>query len=320
MTDIWYDHFIETISKRFSKKTQLTQALMELLNIEREAVYRRLRKDVAFPFDEIVKIATAWHLSLDTVIGVNSGQIPFQMRQVNYLNPSEEDANFLHYVIQAVMRLKNSPDTEFLDVCNKLSRQFLAGYESLNQFYLFKWLYEYNSNEKEVIPFSKVTISEEKSQITKEYYHAIKQVPSSSFIWDRRIFDYLISDIRYFHSIYLITDEEKETLKKELRALLDYLLEVANRGCYPETQNKVSLYLSQLNINTNYSYTFTPEARVCYIHVFEKYSIYTFNPEMVAKFKTWMQLKKRTSIQISEVDEKSRIEFFMQQQQLVDSL
>jgi len=34
----------------------------------------------------------------------------------------------------------------------------------------------------------------------------------------------------------------------------------------------------------------------------------------------WMQLKKRTSIQISEVDVKSRIEFFTAQRQLVESL
>jgi hypothetical protein len=54
--------------------------------------------------------------------------------------------------------------------------------------------------------------------------------------------------------------------------------------------------------------------------VFEKFEIYTLNAKMTDHFKTWIQMKKRTSVQISEVDERSRIDFFTKQRQLVDSL
>jgi len=318
--DSWYNAFLETIGKRYPKKSQLTQALISLLSLEREAVYRRLRQDIVFPAHEIVKIALAWNITLDEIIGNSSNQITFQMRQMNYLDPSDEEVNFLRFVIQSIAYLKNFPDTEFMDICNKLSRQLVAGYPYLNQYYLFKWMYQYGGTEQENIPFSQTIISEEKQQVTKEYYQAIKLVPISNFIWDRNIFEYLINGIKYFCSIYLITNEEKELIQKDLSDLLDYMLEVATKGCYPETQNKVNLYLSELNVDTNYSYTFTPEANICFIHVFEKFEIYTFNTEMVANFKTWMQLKKRTSIKISEVDEKSRIEFFTKQRQLIDAL
>lgn len=320
MEDVtWYDIFVENLYKKYPKKTHLVQALINLLGIEREAVYRRLRKEVMFSIAEVVKISSAWNISLDEIIGINPGQVFFQMRQMNYLIPQEEEINFLRYVIKSIDALKDSPDTEFMDICNKLPRQLVAGYEYLNQFLLFKWTYQY-STDNEVIPFSKIIISEEKRQLTKEYYQAIKQVPNTSFIWDRRVFEYLVNDIQYFCSIYLITKEEKELIKKDLLDLLDYMLEVANKGRYPETQNKVTLYLSQINVDTTYSYTFTTEANICYIHVFEKYELYSFHAEMVANFKTWMQLKKRTSIQISEVDERSRIEFFTQQRQLVERL
>ena len=318
MTEAWYDNFIDALLAKYPKKNQLTQALTELLNIEREAVYRRLRKDVAFPADEIVTIASTWNISLDAVVGIDAGQVSFQMRQVNYLDPSEEEANFLRYIIQSINFVKQFPNTEFMDVCNKLPRQLLAGFEHLNQFYLFKWRYEYGVDE--VLPYSQLVISEEKAQLTATYYRTIKDVPTSSFIWDQRIFEHLVRDIQYFHSIYLITDEEKELIRKDLYRLLSYMQEVANKGYYPETQNRVNLYVSQLNIDTNYSYSFTPDVNVCFIHAFEKHEIYTFNSEMVTNFRAWMQLKKRTAIQISEVDEKSRVEFFMRQNQLVDSL
>jgi hypothetical protein len=315
----WYENFLEILQKKFSKKIQLTHAMMDLLGIEREAVYRRLRKDVILSAHEIVKIASEWNISLDDITGTNPERVSFHMRQINYISPSDEEVNFLQFVIKSIDYLKNFPETEFMDICNKLPRQLLAGYENLNKFYLFKSTYQYG-NEEEVLPFSKIVISEQKHQLTTQYYQAIKQVPNTNFIWDRRLFYYLVNDIRYFNSILLITNEEKELIKKELHDLLDYMLEVANKGCYPETQNKVNLYISQLNIDTNYSYTMTPDTNICFIHVFGKYEIYSFNSEMVNNFMTWMQLKKKTSIQISEVDEKSRIEFFMQQKQWIDSL
>ena len=319
VNEIWYDHFLTVLYKRYPRKNQLTQALIDLLQIEREAVYRRLRKDVMFPVSEVVKIANAWNLSLDEITSLHSGQVPFQMRKMDYIDPKEEESNLLRTIIQSLNYFKDFPSTEFMNICNKLPRNLVAGFESLNQFYLFKWLYQYGT-QKEPVTYGQTVISDEKYSITKEYAEAIKNVPNSNFIFDRLLFDYLVNDINYFYSIRLIKEEEKNLIKKDLHNLLEYLLEVAHLGCYPETEKKVNLYISQLNVDTNYSYVFTPAANICFIHVFEKYEIYTYHTEMVQNFRNWMQLKKKSSIQISEVDERSRVEYFTKQHQLVDSL
>ena len=316
---VWYDIFLETLHKKFPKKTDLIQALMELLYIEREAVYRRLRKDVIFTIQEVAKIVTAWNISLDMIIGVNSDEVPFQMRRINYIDPSEEELQFLRTVIAGIELMSNYPEAELMDICNKLPRQILAHYQYLNQFYLFKCSYQY-SHGKEYNSFSQATVSDEKLQLTADYCKAIKNVPNTSFLWDRRLLNSLVSDIKYFYSILLINDEEKELIKKDLYNLIDYYCNVANKGYYPETKCKVNLYISELNIDTNYSYIFSPEANICFVHVFEKYEIYTFDKEMVIHFRNWMQLKKKTSIQISEVDERRRIEYFANQKEIVDEL
>ena len=320
MENNWYDKFMEELHKRYPKRTQLSQALMDLLIIEREAVYRRLRKEVLFPINEIVKIASTLNISLDELIGINSGQVSFQMQIINYINPSVEEIKYLRNIVQSINNLRNFPNTEFMDICNKLPRQLLAGFDYLNQFYLFKWMYQYVNGRKNPVPFSQIIISEEKRRLTADYYQAIKNVPNTNFIFDRLLFDDLVGEIDYFHSIRMITDEEKEFIKKDLYLLLDYLLEVAANGCYPETQNRVNLYISQISVDTNYSYTYTNQINVCFIHVFDKFEIYTSSAETVKNFMTWMQLKKRTSIHISGMDEKSRIELFDKQRQIVDML
>ena len=189
----------------------------------------------------------------------------------------------------------------------------------MNRFFLFKWRYRFG-NDKERTLFSKIRISEEQRLLTEDYYRAIKKVPQTIFVFDRMIFDRLVHEIQYFHSINMISDEEKAFIKKDLSALLDYLSVVANHGCYPETKNKVNLYLSHLSVDTNYSYTHTRQISICFVHVFDKFEIYSFDTGMVKNFMEWMQQQIRTSHQISVVDEKSMIAFFRTQRQIVDAL
>ncbi|MCL2245626.1 MAG: hypothetical protein FWC10_00710 [Lentimicrobiaceae bacterium] len=315
----WFDTFTEILYKRYPKRKQLMEALMDLLGLEREASYRRLRQEVLFSIDEIVTIATAWNISLDEITKVHSGKILFKMQSLNYCNPLHEEVKFFNFIIQSINYLKDFPHTEFMDICNRLPIQLISGFEQLNKFFLFKSRY-LQENESESTPFSEINISQEALRLAFEYNQAIKLAPRTNYIFDQRIFEYLINDVQYFCSIYLLNQEEKELIKKEAFALLDYMQEMANKGCYPETQNKVNIYISQLKIETGYCYTATPDLDVFYIHVFDKLELYSFHSEMVANFIAWMQLKKRASIQISEVDAKSRIEFFTKQRQLLESL
>ena len=316
---VWNNRFLETLFAKFPKKPLLIKALMNLLHIEREAAYRRLRNQVDFSIHEIVKISSAWNISLDEISGNCSRKISFLMQPIDYVDPSEKELRFLQYIVKSINELKNFPDAEFMDICNKLPRQFLAGYRYLYQFHLFKCVYNYCTGKKPV-PYGKVNISEEKQQLIADYNRVLKTVPNTNYIFDPLIIDHLVNDIQYFHSIQMISGMEIKLIKTDLHALLDYLSEVATKGCYPETQKKVNLYISYLNVDTNYSYTFTNRISISLAHVFDKYEIYTHDVEIAPKFKVWMQLMKRSSIQISEVGQKSRIEFFAKQQKLIDKL
>jgi len=317
--DGWYDSFLDALSIKYPKKTQLIQELMDLLCIGQEAAYRRLRKDVIFHAYEIAKIASEWNVSLDKIIDVAPGKISFQMQLVDYFDLSNQDEYLFQSIIEDILYTSDFPETEYMDTCNKLPRSLFAGYNYLNQFYLFRGFSNTITGEKSV-PFSEVLIPEKSRRLTENFYQAVKQIPNTNFILDYRLFDNLISDVRFFYSVRLITDEEKKFIKNDLYALLDYLSEVASYGYYPETKNKVSFYISQLSVDTNYSYIITDKANVCFVRAFDRYEIHTHNEEMIERFKTMMKFRKRTSIQISEVDAKRRIDYFEKQRQVVESL
>jgi hypothetical protein len=318
MNNLWYDNFIKALYEKHPQKSQLINALMDLLLIERESVYRRLRKEVMFSVQELIKIASTWNISLDEIIGIDSKQIFFKVQLLNYLNPSEEELSDMQVLAQNHAYISNFPDMEYMEISNRLPRILMSGFLYMGRFYLLKWMYQY-VNEK-ILPFSLIGFSEKVSKLSSDYHISSKKAANTSFIWDHMLFKYLACDIRYFHSIYLITDEEKELIKKDLLALLEYMSEIATKGCWPETGNKVNLYISQINIDTNYSYYYSNAAKLCCVHAFAKNEIYTSNPQMIENFRTWMQLKKKSSVLISEADEKSRIEFFMKQHELIDAL
>jgi len=316
----WHDSFLEALYKKYPQKPQLTEALMDLLSIEREAVYRRLRGDVVFPASEIIKIASCWDISLDEMLGIDSSQLQlFKVLMLQYTSPTKQGLEVMQQKIDFIELFSASPDSEYMEVSNVLPRSLITAYPYLARYYIFKWAYQYN-NEEDALPFSQVAYLEKIRQMGLTYHRKIKNIPTTNFIWDSMLFDYLISDIRYFTSIYLITEEEKQLIKKDLYALLDYMSEVSSKGCFPETGNSVNLYISQINIDTNYNYFYSETIKICRIRAFVKYDISSTNDEMVDNFRNWMNLKKRSSVQISGVDERRRIEFFMQQRQLIDSL
>ncbi|MCL1943947.1 MAG: hypothetical protein FWF54_10430 [Candidatus Azobacteroides sp.] len=319
MNDFWYDSFIESLFRKYPKKAKLAEALMDLLSIERESAYRRIRRDIIFPAHELVKIASAWDISLDEIVGINSRHVIFKVHLWNYLKPSEDELNDMRALVRGFETIDNHyPDMEYMEISNRLPRMLTSGFPYLHRFHLLKWMYQYIN--EDVMPFSRIFYPEQVSELSSAYYLATKNVSTTNFIWNLMLFNYLVDDVRYFHSIFLITDEEKELIKKDLYALLDYMLEVAVKGCWPETGKKVNLYISYIYIDTNYGYYYSEGLKVCFVHAFGKNEIITSNLIMVENFKSWMQSKKRASVQISEADEKSRIEFFMKQRGVIDTL
>jgi hypothetical protein len=315
----WYDLFLESLYEKFPKRAKLAAALIDLLNIEREAVYRRLRKDVFFTTSEMIKIVTAFNISLDEITGVNNGLVPFQMQTLNYLDPSKiEYINFQNRV--KLLEIVNSSNgSEYMEVSNRIPRPIYIGFLDLYRFEIFKWAYQYNSDNA-FKSFAEVSISEKLCEGFAGYEKEVKNISISHFIIDRWVFKHLVNNIQYFHSILLVTDEEKALLKSQLHDLLEYFSKIAIYGVYPETQKKVNLYISQININTNYSYYFSEKVKSCRVHAFGKFDICSYDMDMINDFKTWMNLKKRSSVQISEVNEKNRIDFFKEQKEIIESL
>ncbi len=318
MNSVWLDNFIKTLYKKYPQRVQLVENLADLLSIERESVYRRLRKDVVFSAEELMKIASAWNISLDGVYNIDSKYLDFKLIFIDFLNPSDEELKYLKGIINRADEFKNNQNMEYIEISNKLPRGLISKFPYVDRFQLLKWTHLYTGNE--ILPFSKVSFLPKISTILSEYSATARSLKNTTYIWSPVIIEEIIRDIRYFHSVYLITDEEKELIKNDISMLLEYMSELADKGAWPETSNKVNLYISNVSIDTNYSFYFSDEYKIFRVHVFAKNEVYTNNPIVVSRFESWVQYIKSSSTLISQANLKSKIDFFNKQRELLETL
>lgn len=90
--DLIHEKLVGAIREKIPHKATLINALVDLLCLEKEAVYRRMRGDVAFSFAEIATISNKWGISLDNLLGAHSAKSrPYQLSLVEYVDPIEDD-------------------------------------------------------------------------------------------------------------------------------------------------------------------------------------------------------------------------------------
>ncbi|MDR0799564.1 MAG: hypothetical protein LBN18_07400 [Dysgonamonadaceae bacterium] len=320
MSNVGYDQFIQSLYVKYPKKAKLTEALVELLSIEREAVYRRLRKDVLFSIYEIAKIAHAWNISIDNIFGIAiEKSYRFQMDYFSYNQPTKQDLETLEDYVQLIKNMAAAPDSTYVEISNVLPRSLFCAFPLLSKFHVFKWMYFYGT-EKDICPFSQLTPPQKIMELAAEYAEWTTKLAHVSYIWDEMIIRYLLNDIRYFASIYLITAEEVQLLKEELSNFLNYVENLAVHGCFPGTNNKLDLYISRVNLDTNYCYFSSPSIKVGALRAFILSLAISTEEEICDKFQNWITMQKRVAMLISQVDEKQRIEFFRGQRALIAGL
>jgi hypothetical protein len=307
------------VRKKIPKNPQLVKMLADILFIEKEAIYRRLRGEVPFTFNEIVVIAKRLNISLDNIIGIDvKKSTPFQLRLPNFISPKEKDVYMLDSYIDFLQSVGEKKDSEIGLATNVLPQDIFSGYEYLTKFNVFNWQYHYKNDN--MLCFKELTLSDVISQFFKRQYIESKTNKLTYYIFDNHIFSHFVNNVKYFHAIRLIEKEDVLKIKEELFQVLDYLEEMTIKGRFKETGNKVYLYISGIDIITNYSYIIADDIIRSLIKTFILTSITSADEETFERMKNWIHSLIKVSTLITGTGEKERIMYFEKQREVVSYL
>ena len=309
---------VNAVKEKLPSKDNLANALMDILYIGKEAIYRRLRGEVPFTLAEAAVISRKLGISLDKMIGVSfRDNAVFDMNIVSSEKPFEAYYSILEKQVDLFRSVKEDETSEIGTSSNIIPQTLSLKYNMLSKFRLFKWMYQNeNINCKH---FEEMEIPQKMVEKQKEYSDLVSHIHSVDYIWDNMIFSHLVNDIQYFCSIHLITDEDKDMLKEELFLLIDEMEELSARG-KSKAGNDVKIYISNINFEATYSYLDTSSTQLSLIRIYSINSITTQDQEMFRGLKEWIQSLKKFSTLISESGEMQRIQFFKQQREIISTL
>lgn len=314
-----YNALLGEIRKKIPKSSELTRVLVDILSIEKEAVYRRLRGEVPFTFHEIALITKTMGISLDTLIGIETEKSqPFRLKLPEFVYPEESDYIKFEDYINFLKSISSLEGTEMGVVTNTIPQELFSNFYYLLKFNVLKWQYYYHNQQVE--PFEELSIPTEVLNTFKSQFEETKKIATTNYVFDKYIFNRIVQDIEYFKTIKLLNDKDIAKIKKELGQFLDYLEALTIIGKFPETDKKVYVYITELDITTTYSYMRANDIKFSLIKTFILTSATSLDEMTFEKMKDWIQATIKASTLITGTYEQQRILYFESQRDIINKL
>ena len=168
--------------------------------------------------------------------------------------------------------------------------------------------------------FKEFILPEELKKIYWSYYHESKFIANNLFVCDNLMTDNLITDLRYFFGIRLLSEDDMRQIKEDLFSFMDYFEEIAVNGSFDETGNQVEIYISDVNLDSNYTYLQINNIGICLVRTFNINAVMAKDNNSYEKIKNWVQALKRTSTLISRSGAAFRADFFEKQRKMISEL
>ena len=315
----YYQGFINALQQKIPQSSALANTITDILAIDKDAVYRRLRGDVNFSFIEMASIAMQLGISLDSIVGiVTLEHKPMQITMSKHVNPSETDYRMFDNYVSLLGSIKEEPETIYKESGNIISHTLYFDYEHFTRFMIAYW--NRCSNMGTDLPYHKITIPQQMQIMQKNCCKYIRHIKSVVYVLDHAVFQHLVDTLNFFIRIRFINDEEASLIKNDLYNLLDYIEKLAVRGMYEDTGNEVSFYISDIFIDTNYSITKSKNLNISQFRTFLLNSNYSMHDEVCAEVNSWITALQSASTLISVSGEKIRSSFFKTQRQILNTL
>lgn len=299
--------------------------ISEVLYIGKESAYRRLRGEIPFSFDEIIKVSKKLGVSLDEIADMDEWE-----NKTNWVKYNLESLNFPlsdSYTELYLENIKNARDLFWeMEGANSMLRSaalfipsyLLLQYEKLSLFRHYKAIYLTQKIDRDFI-FSKMALPSACRELEKQVVESSQKMTKVLCVIDRNVFTRMVDDINYFFHEHLLSQKELLQLKAELLELLSYMETLAETGAF-ETGGQIDIYLSNVNIDSNYGHIENPAKGECAVNLtyFNDVIVYR-NLRMCQKQRKWVELHKRFSTLITQTSEKERYDFFRKQRGIIEN-
>lgn len=313
------EEVVSVVKSSIPSDSNIVNELMEILPVGREAIYRRLRGEVPFTFEEIAKLSLRMGFSLDALVGAkNNTRVVFNLNVLDLDNLNKDYCRRLNDYIEFFKKMRTLKSVKGRFAFSTLPYSFYLSFENLSRFRLYRWYYQVSKSQSS-IPFSAIEMSEESLRAQRVFMHESGSIRKAVYILDREMFSSVAKDINYFFKLNLITLDELELLKKELLEMVNELEALAISGVY-KTGMKITLYLANIHLESSHSHVESEVMGISHFRILGVNGLTSTNSQISDVQKDWIDSLKRCSTLITQSGEVDRFAFFRKQRIIISSI
>jgi hypothetical protein len=310
---------VKTVLKNIPKNIKPVTYLMEQLDISRESVYRRIRRDIPFSMNELTKLSLTLNFSLDEIIeGSKRERIFFDMGLKKPDNSVDSFSSVFKEYSSYMNHLSKAKNSYTFMALNCIYPLFTVFFADLFKFHYFKWLVETQDNLPKIC-FSNLTLPQELCDLRLRIAEEVRNVRNVTIILSPNINLSIIKDIQYFYQRKLINKEDLEILRKDLLRMSDFTENVAKTGKLEGGNSQIDIYISILYINSNTIYLEYDNVSEVHYWIYSNNPIIIRNSEIGNVQKKWFLSLKKSSTLITQSNEILQADFFDTQRKLINS-
>lgn len=306
----------QIIKSRLSTDASVAEEIAALLGISTDSAYRRIRGEKPVTFDELYKIATHYHISLDQLMSINTGAILFQGQYLHKQNFRFEE--YTNSLLQNMAYMNSFKEKEFYYSCKDLPIFYHYVFHELAAFKWFFWLKTYfQFPEFERKKFRLADFPVELFAIDQKILNFYNQIPSVE-IWNIESMNIIFQQVEFYRYAGVFeSDKDAYMLYEAVEKLWDHLEKQASLGykfTYGDPEEKpmakFRMYFNEVLLGDNNMLLVLDGMKLSYLtHTtinFMTTRDMVFNENMYNHLQNQM---KRSTL-ISAVSEKERAKFF----------
>lgn len=318
-----HDIFVEELYKRGSKKSDLINQISDILKLEKESIYRRMAGKVNFSVCEMGILAKAMNISLDSLLynEYNNLQwLPFILESPLKLHSMDSLCDMIDFTLKRIENINRDEPGETGYIYNSLPLELFMYSPLMMKFMFFKWG-NYFIKSEEFNHFSEWQLPYRLSTIIEKHEEAYN-FKEAFYIWDNSLIWTLTKEIDNFHRMHIITTQEKDDIKNELKDILSVLEKTLNGTCVPKVPlaSESAFYVSSINLGFTSSYYISGVKHFATLQTNFSFSVIENSKESFEKIKEWIKSFCNISTLLSKSGRIERRLFFDTQYNIINNV
>lgn len=317
-----HEVFIKELRRKIPKR-ELTNRVSDILDIEKDAAYRRVSGKVNFTAREIGIISDHLNISLDQLILHDEDRITWLPLVLK--SPLKTDS--LDWLLDTIERNLDMLEDLFQNetepacmgcICYSFPIELSFYSPILLKFILFKWGHNFVGTE-EFNDYGAWRIPDRIENIyrrMKSIYHFEKIY----YIWDSSMIRTLVDEVKSLHTMGILTTPEKNEIRDALKEMMQKSEKTLN-GTYipvfgPEIE--VDFYVTTQYVGFTAYYCMRGDSHFATFQTNFNFCTFDNNPQAFGKLKDWIDSFKMLSTKLSGSGRVERRLFFDAQHRTID--